>query len=127
MRAFIKKGSEHVHQAALFDLLRMKEPEYPFLKFIFAVPNASKRHPSLANYLSAEGMRSGVWDLFVPFQRHGYGGLWIEMKFGKNVLSKNQKEFEAHFKAENYRTEICSSWDRAAKVIENYLDIKLMK
>lgn len=42
---------------------------------IFAIPNGEKRAISVAKRLKAEGVKSGVPDLYVPALR-----LWIEMK-----------------------------------------------
>lgn len=62
---------------------------------IFAIPNGGARSKTTAGRLKAEGVSSGVPDLFVPAWR-----LWIEMKRetgGK--LSPNQKDWIKYLKA----------------------------
>ena len=118
--------SEHQEQTALFNLLRLKEREYPFLKFIFAVPNGGHRNIVTAKKMKAEGVKTGVWDIFVPYPNHNHSGLFIEMKFEKNRLSTSQKEFGEWVDRCGYATNVCNSWQEAAKAIEDYLDISLL-
>lgn len=54
---------------------------------IFAIPNGGARSPATAGRLKAEGVSSGVPDLFVPAW-----GLWVEMKRSKGgSVSAEQK------------------------------------
>jgi len=54
---------------------------------------------------------------------HGYHGLYIEMKYGKNKLTKNQSEFGEFVHAQGYLTAICYNWEEAKRVISNYADL----
>ncbi len=76
--------SEHDEQAKLFQLLRLNESKYPLLRAIFAIPNGGHRHAAVAAKMKKEGVRRGVWDVFVPFPMHGFHGMFLELTHGKN-------------------------------------------
>jgi hypothetical protein len=60
---------------------------------VIAIPNGGKRALKTAFTLKKEGVRAGVWDLFLLTPCHGYAGLWIETKFGSNGLTEEQISF----------------------------------
>jgi hypothetical protein len=77
--------TEHFEQCLLVQWFRRKWPDVR----IFAIPNGGYRSRATAGRLKAEGVLSGVPDLFVPAW-----GLWIEMKRAKGgSLSAEQKDF----------------------------------
>lgn len=117
--------SEHLEQVALFDLLRANESRHPELKWIFAVPNGGSRHPVVAGKLKAEGVKRGVSDICIPIARQGYHGAFIEMKFGKNKLTPEQKEFHEFLESSGYKPFVAYSSREAQSAIEGYLGIKL--
>lgn len=117
----ILKTSEHQEQAALIKLCKLNEKKYPELALLFAVPNGGVRHIGTAVKLKAEGVKSGVPDLFLPVPRGKYHGLFIEMKAAKGKLSINQSWWISALSATGYRVEVCYGWESAAKVIEDYL------
>ena len=109
--------SEHNEQAALiswFDIQIKGER-------IFATPNAGKRSWALANYMKAEGMRSGVPDLFMPTPNAKYHGLFIEMKWKKNKLTEAQSEWADYLNSRGFMATACWSFAEAKEVIINYL------
>ncbi len=120
------KESEHQHQVAYFDVLRLNEAKYPFLKYVFAVPNGSHRHIAVAAKLKKEGVKSGIFDIFVCFPKDDYGGLFLEFKYGRNKLTDSQKEFR-EYAERHYATAVCYSWTEAVQATEEYLEIKLLK
>jgi hypothetical protein len=120
--------SEHDEQKAVIDWcddyaqLRWRKSvngKFP----IFAVPNAAKRGPRLSAFLIAEGLRSGVPDLFVAVARGKFNGLFIEMKFGKNTTSDTQKEWIEFLSSENYKTCVCWSAAEAINEITVYMEL----
>lgn len=124
---------EHDEQVILFDLLRMHEEKYPILKYVFAIPNGGHRHKAVAAKMKAEGVKAGVWDVFVPVSKYEDGddyygphilecGLWIEMKYGSNKLTENQESFRNAL-IDDYDFEVCYSGIEAANVIFEYLGI----
>lgn len=121
--------SEHSQQVLLFDVLRLNERKHPELKFVFAVPNGGQRSKAVAGKLRAEGVKRGVFDIFVPIPRFypDRFGLFIEMKYGKNKLTDEQKEFGEHLRLNGYARAVCYSADEAIKEIERYLGVTLSK
>ena len=116
--------SEHTEQAAVFQWAKCREEQYPALNMMFAVPNAGKRSPAVANYYLAEGLKSGVPDIILPVSyQFPYNGLVIEMKDGKNKPTDKQKQWLEMFDQAGWRTEVCYSYDEAVSVLKDYLKI----
>lgn len=124
---FTKSGTEHGHQTALFCWLATQIVQYPEAKWIYAIPNGGKRDAITASLLKAEGVKSGVSDICLPFARQGYHGFYIEMKKPKGKESAEQKEFGAFLKTENYLYTMCDSWDKARDAITWYLTQQELK
>ena len=74
-----------------------------------------------AKILKAEGTVSGVADLQIMKAKHGYNGLFIEMKYGKGKQSENQINFQKKCKEENYKYEVCNSFDSFKNICKDYL------
>ena len=92
---------------------------------IVHIPNEGKRSLSYAARMKRMGLRSGFPDLFVPLARGGYHGLFIEMKYGKNKTTKEQKEWLERLSAEGYACAVCYNAAEAIKTIESYNRRKL--
>jgi hypothetical protein len=94
----------------------------PELKWLHAIPNGGARDPATAARMKAEGARAGVADIFLPAARHGWHGLYIEMKKPKGGrVDDKQLEFGEHCKAQNYYWIVCTNWQDAVKVLQSYL------
>ena len=83
--------TEHDEQAALFQWAELMAAQIPELRLMFAIPNGGHRHIGVARKLKAEGVKPGVPDIFLPVARNKFHGLFIEMKFGRGRLTKEQK------------------------------------
>lgn len=118
---YAAKGTEHAHQTALFMWLTTLYTQYPETKWIFAVPNGGDRNPITAARLKAEGVKSGVSDICLPFARQGYHGFFLEMKKPGGKESPAQKEFGAFLQSQGYLYTMCDSWDKAKDAITWYL------
>lgn len=97
------------------------------MRWMFSIPNGGKRKNGW--WEKAEGLKKGVHDIFLPVVRETYDGdmvpgLFIEMKFGKNKLTKEQIEFKTAMDAEGYKTATCREWGDAQKVIIAYLGLE---
>jgi hypothetical protein len=118
---YAKAGTEHAHQTALFIWASQNTDKYPVLKWMYAIPNGGERNVAVAGRLKAEGVKSGVSDICLPTGRHGYHGLYIEMKKPKGKESDNQKEFGAFLNNETYYYICCDNWEKARDVLVWYL------
>lgn len=93
-------------------------------QYLFAIPNGGLRDKGTAAKLKREGVRPGIPDLFLSIATQTYSGLYIELKYGKNKLTKNQSEYMERFSGVGYRCIVCYDWEDAFKTIENYLRSK---
>ena len=86
--------TEHEEQR---ELVRWFRQTWPGVR-IFAIPNGGARSPATAGRLKAEGVSSGVPDLFIPAW-----GIWVEMKRSKGgSLSAEQKDWIAYLLSVNF-------------------------
>ena len=137
------KNLEHVEQALFVKWASMQSNKHPELKMLFAIPNGGHRHVAVAKKLKEEGVKSGVPDLFlavpslvnleIPARDRSHSsfvpvintpGLFIEMKVGKNKLTKNQEWWIGNLQGQGYRCEVCYSFEEARNVICDYLKIE---
>lgn len=111
--------TEHDEQCALIRWFRIQHREYA--EHLFAIPNGGARHPAVAGKLKAEGVLSGVSDLFLMVQRPGCSGLWIEMKTKNGSLTEPQKRFQERARSQGFQAITCFGFDMARSAITEYL------
>ena len=71
--------------------------------------------------LKREGVISGVPDLFLAVPKLHYGGLWIELKNGKDGrITPSQKIMHKELEC-SYMVKVVRSFDEFKYVINNYL------
>ncbi len=116
-----RRDLEHPEQVALFQWVALKKCSITLLELLYAIPNAGKRPGAAGPRMVAEGLKSGVWDMFLPVARNGKHGLYIEMKIGKNKLTFSQEDFGLAVACQGYATAVCYSWHEAAREILDYL------
>jgi len=117
------KQTEHDEQVKLFQWAKLQSSKHPHLSMMFAIPNGGQRNIVTATKLKAEGVKSGVPDIFLAFPSQGFHGLFIEMKSSKGRLSENQVEWKDKLLANEYDWRVCYSFSEAQKEIMEYLDI----
>lgn len=119
----------------------MPEAAVPALRWLHHIPNGGTRGDDdqtrkiRGGQLKAQGVRSGVADVFLPWpinsRRGNYAGLYIEMKKpsekpkkegSKGGLSDEQIEFGEYAKDVGYGWLVCYSWREAADAIRNYIE-----
>lgn len=116
-----RRRSEATEQEALITWCRIFENRYPELKMIYHIPNGGSRNRLEAANLKRQGVKAGVPDLCLPVPKEGYHGLYIEMKYGKNKLTDNQKEWLESLRQYGYKTEVCYGADEARETIKQYI------
>ena len=84
-------------------------------------PNGGKRNAVEASKFKAMGVRAGFPDLILCVARHGYHGLFIELKTAKGRQSDNQKYFECVLKEQGYEYVVIRSIEDFISTINNYL------
>lgn len=118
-----KSNTESAHQKALFAQAALRLEMFPELRWMHHIPNGGSRSAVTAAKLKGEGVRAGVWDVFLPVARGGFHGLYIEMKApGKiNNLSTVQRQFRDDITAQGYHMEVCDHWETAWQAVFIYL------
>jgi hypothetical protein len=114
--------SEHDEQKKFVMWAMEKQVEIPQINALFSVPNAGLRNMKTATYFIVEGLKSGVPDLFLAYPVTGYAGLFIEFKFGKNKLSKNQIRWRQRLEKNGYAYHVFYSSEEAIRGTLFYLD-----
>lgn len=121
-------GSEDGHQKAFFCALVPLTHRYPCLKWAHAIPNGGARDGITAGVLKATGVKSGVWDIFLPYPCGTWHGLYIEMKKPSRRKEKNkglsdsQMAFGLHVHSMGYKTVVCFTWEEALAATLQYLE-----
>ena len=116
--------SEHDEQTALFSWAAMMQNRHPALGLLFAIPNAGKRSIGAARYYLAEGLKSGMPDVFLTYPNGGYHGLFIEMKALGGKISEHQKAWIEALTEAGYIVYVCYSFEDAKYIICAYLGIE---
>jgi len=116
------KTTESAEQQALFQWVAIASAQKPELRLLHAIPNGGKRSKITAVILKREGVKSGVFDLSLPVARHGYHGLYIELKIKGGKLSDNQKEWLQLTTEQGYKSIVYVGWVEAKEAIEKYLN-----
>lgn len=88
---------------------------------VIHIPNEGKRTISMGRKLRQIGLRPGVADLFIPIPRHGYNGVWVEIKSKHGVLRENQREFLSDMEKQGYLTFISRSLEDFMQKINAYM------
>jgi len=120
-----KSGTEHGEQSAFF--CWCASSGIPELRWCFAIPNGFYATPAQKAKMKAEGLRSGVWDVFLPASSPDYYcGLFIEFKQEKyrnhaaGGLTDKQIEFRKDLELE-YVFAVCYNWMEAREAVLKYL------
>lgn len=128
-----RKGEELAQKAVIAWGLWMRipaaadiEPGAKVTDYLFAIPNGGSRDAREGANLKASGVKAGVWDLQLPIARHGFHGLWIEMKYGDNDLSEKQTEWGNRMLLAGWKVVVAWTAYDAEKAIADYLGIKIL-
>ena len=104
-------------QRACVRWFRMQHPGV----LLFHIPNGGKRNAREAAIFKAEGVVAGIPDLFLAEARHGFHGLFIEMKAGRNRPTPEQADAMQMLNASGYLCAVCRSFEEFKELTDNYM------
>ena len=96
-----------------------KQP-YILTRFHVANERATSARPGA--YLKKKGVLAGVWDVWVITNKPEL--LVIEFKYGNNVLSEKQKEFEKILEVLKIPHKVCYSAFEASTFVRERMGVK---
>ena len=111
---------EAIEQAKVIAWARANERNYPYLWMLHSSLNGLKRTKNAQGKAKAQGMLSGVPDLFMPVAIGDSKGLYIEMKSAKGRISSEQSRYLKCAAENGYAVSVCYSANEAIKRIEDY-------
>ena len=110
------KRSEATEQEAVVEYCQLNRI------LIFAIPNGGSRNKLEAINLKRQGVKAGVPDLFVPYARRGFYGLFIEMKYGRNKTTPEQDEWLDALTRRGYLAKVCRGYAEAVELLKYYFE-----
>ena len=112
---------EAAEQTALFRWASLMSGQFPEIEMLYHIPNGGSRNKIEAAHLKQQGVKAGIPDLCLPVARGEYHGLYIELKYGKNKPTENQKRWIKLLRSQNYKAEVAYGWEEASGLILEYL------
>lgn len=94
--------------------------QYPN-ELLFAIPNGGRRDAKEAAHMKRTGVLAGVPDLCLATPRNGYGGMYIELKAGKNTETEKQVEVRLKLTAAGYMCVVCRTFDEFHETVKAYM------
>lgn len=94
----------------------------PISDLLFFIPNGGNLSKAQRGQFKAMGLKSGVSDLLLPLPRHGYAGLWIELKARNGNVTRPQRDWLTLMDAQGYATCVAYGWREASALIVGYLE-----
>lgn len=125
---------EHLLQVQVIERVRLElartlYPELQGPKFretgalrLYATPNGGFRPIHEAVKLKAEGVQGGVPDLTLPIPRHGFSGLYLELKSARGRLEDVQVDWLAFLDSQGFATAVEWTADAAFSCISDYMN-----
>lgn len=92
-----------------------------YLKLVWChVPNEGKRSPQYAVSLKRQGVKAGVPDILIFDLTPGrpYRGVALELKYGRNRQSPEQKEWQKRLEDCGWYYEICYTAEEVYEVLK---------
>ncbi len=115
--------SEDTEQIRVMEWAARAECRYPELRWLHHIPNGGARSSSEAVKLKRMGGKRGISDLHLPYPHGRYHALYIEMKYGKNVTTQEQREFLCDMKEADNLVAVCHDTQSAIDLIERYVTL----
>lgn len=94
--------------------------------YLLAIPNGGGRSKAEGGALKAQGVRSGVPDLFLALPVGEYAGLWIELKRRRSGrVSDNQRSWMVRLARAGYAVTVAQGWEEARDEMLKYLQTEV--
>jgi len=77
---------------------------------------------SQSSKMKSSGYLKGTPDLFFPFPRHGFHGLFVELK-EKSIVSKEQRKVLKALGKQGYKAVVCKGWEQSIQTIKEYFNV----
>ena len=113
------KAKEDKLQSAVVTYLKL---EYRAL-FCASLGGQYQRYHSQRMKAKRNGYSAGFPDLFIYETKGGYCGLAIELKVKGNYASPKQKDWINKLNARGYLAKVCTGFDEAKEMIDNYFNL----
>jgi len=113
--------TEHEIQVSFFQWLALAYPNA--YRVTWATPNAAKRSYRMVTAMKAEGLRSGVPDVFMAMPRGKFHGLFLEFKSHAGKLTENQTIYVTNLRSEGYQVEVVHTLLEAMSIVVPYLGL----
>lgn len=142
------KTSEHQHQVAYFDWVRLRGRQDKKYRNIFAVPNGAwladdsgtvkakckrcgawvvgfserlaRLRGAVAKALKQEGLEPGVPDVCIAYPSLHFHGAYLECKTRTGQVSEKQKEWIAKLREAGYYCAVCIGFEEMKAATEYY-------
>lgn len=114
-------GKEDMLQHAVMEYVRH---QYPHALCVH-VPNEGKRSPFMQYKVKYLGIVSGVPDVLIFNPNDKFNGLAIELKWGRNKPTENQKKFIDRLQRVNWCAEWVNTFQDAQNLIDKYFKNEL--
>jgi hypothetical protein len=119
------KRSEFTEQCAVISWAGFNKKKWPALEYLNASLSGVYLPINLAMQAKRSGMVSGFPDLFLPYHNGTFSGLFIEMKYGKNKVSPQQKKWIKWLNSNHYHATVAYGAEEAVGILTNYLENKI--
>lgn len=120
-----RSNPEHSMQVAIIAECERKGALNPLWRLVYAIPNGGHRSKAVAGKLKAEGVRKGILDLCLPIARHGFHGLYMELKISPNKPTVEQLAWIDALTVQGYFvTVVYDDPAEAIRILEWYLEAK---
>jgi hypothetical protein len=124
-----KAVAEDIQQGYLFDWARVTRlpaaadvlPGAKVADYLYHIPNGGHRDPRVAKKLKRQGVKAGVSDLHLPLARHGFLGLWIELKTEGGRLQDSQRDWLDRMNQAGHMAVVCVGWRAAVDTVASYV------
>lgn len=118
-------SSESIEQQKVFAWAENVTYMYHDIDTMYHIPNEGKRSLYTGNKLKKEGLKKGVSDICLPVPSGKYIGLYIEMKYGDNKVTKEQLDFLYRMQALGHAVKVCYSAKEAINAIIKYYELSI--